>query len=108
MAVNLQSSANWKGSPLCLEHPDLGRVRACSVPADGWPHGAVWDGIPKIRHALAGGRRLLQHYLPWSRFHTVAVAALGIKWILDGLKTHPDAGGRREHFGHLNRSYTLF
>jgi hypothetical protein len=36
------------------------------------------------------------------------VAALGITSILDGLKTHPDAGGRREHFGYLNRSYTSF
>ena len=49
-------NVNWKGSPLCLEHPVPGPGWTCTFPADWWPHRALWDGIPKIRYTFA--RRL--------------------------------------------------
>ena len=30
--------------------------------------------------------------LPWSRFHTLVVVALGVTWILDGLEVTADSG----------------
>src|SRR5581483_10480412 len=43
--------------------------------SDGAPDGAIETDIP-----------LRLDRLPWSRFHTLVIAALGITWILDGLE----------------------
>jgi hypothetical protein len=36
--------------------------------------------------------------LPWFRFHTLVVAALGVTWILDGLEVTPRRSRPRDCF----------
>ncbi|MFL9824500.1 MFS transporter [Rhodoplanes sp. SY1] len=57
-----------------------------TAPSDAGPRGAASSGAAPFGAVVETDLPARLDRLPWGRFHTLVIAALGITWILDGLE----------------------